>query len=150
MTIPPALPEVTKEGLLSETEALLKERVSRIDSETREKQAANFKVLAARLQGSFNAGGTKTMQRVTGKLSTNHGMWGVDTDYPDTLWISVEGADSTMLRSMVNQNIVSRVAGSDGVAFRAHRLRDMYELLVAGHEAFPNDISLRCDARRIV
>eukprot|EP00961_Rhodomonas_salina_P299394 3938899-Rhodomonas_salina.1 len=150
MTVPPVLLDVTKAGLLDETEALLKEQVSRIDSETLEKQSANFKVLAALLQGSFNAGGAKTMQRVTGKLSTNHGMWGVDTDYPDTLWISIKGADSDSLRALVERGTASRLAGPDGVAFRVNRLRDMYDLLVTGHAAFPDNVSLRCDARRIV
>eukprot|EP00961_Rhodomonas_salina_P276299 3732451-Rhodomonas_salina.1 len=127
LTVPPVVASVSKDSFLAETDMLIKERVNRIDAETKAMREQNFKELAKRLQGSFNLGGTKTMQRVTGKMSRNHGMWGVHTDYPNTIRVCSPDANSVGLQKLENEGRLIRSTLDAYTDFTATKLRHVYD-----------------------
>eukprot|EP00961_Rhodomonas_salina_P073240 984070-Rhodomonas_salina.1 len=143
---------MSREDLLIETEALLRERTHQIDSKTQLKRNENFKVLAVRLQGSFTQGSAKTMQRVTGKMTWSNGMWGVDTDYPDTISISQLNADSAEIRALVSEGVAKRLVHDKGVDLTVNHLSYMHQLLSVCFLSFPasDSISLQKARCRVV
>eukprot|EP00961_Rhodomonas_salina_P257518 3480089-Rhodomonas_salina.1 len=90
------------------------------------------------------------MQRVTGKMTRSNGMWGVDTDYPDTIRISQLNADSAEIQALVSEGVAKRLVHDKGVDLTVNNLRDMHRLLSVCFLSFPDSISLQKARRRVV
>eukprot|EP00961_Rhodomonas_salina_P177510 2393663-Rhodomonas_salina.1 len=151
MTIPLGTLKVEKEALLAETASLLRERESRVDSETQEKRNENFKELSKRLQGSFNMGGARTMKVVTGKMGGSRGMWGVHTDHPDCVHVENRGPaiQSDHLSLLLSSGRVQSFCGDKLTTYQASHLRDMLPLVTECFRLAPDRTSWSCSEQRI-
>ena len=81
-------PLLTLETFLQETALLVKTRLALIDKELADVKQANIKEMISKLQSRYGEAGSKMMKRIMGKMGVAQDLWGIDTDYPDTIKIS--------------------------------------------------------------
>ena len=84
--------------------------------------------MAATLQGRYSMGGAKIIHKITGKMKGSSGMWGVQTNYPNTVRVTGHFAPMGELQDHIyaKQVLVSQTA--DGTDFTCQYLSDMHKV----------------------
>eukprot|EP00961_Rhodomonas_salina_P096732 1301071-Rhodomonas_salina.1 len=83
-------------------------------------------------------------------MTKNTGMWGVSTDYPDTVSVTVSDAMVLALDTFIADGFVKRTVGDDFTDFQVSNLRFMYDVLEGCFRAFPDNTKLQTARKRVV
>ena len=71
-----------------ETADMVKDRLAHIDGEINEATRANIREMTHKLQERYGEADSKMIKRIMGKMGAPQELWGVHTNYPDTVKIS--------------------------------------------------------------